>query len=365
MSAGIAGSSYDPGTLTSEEVVWSRVQLYLEEHGYLLRPRYRQGWIPSWRGQEPGAWARAEDGLTLPARVNVIDAIRIADNSLVYIKKVRADGDEQAIVAHLNTVELRQDARNRSVPILDTLPHPDEGSRFIVMPFLRYIDSPDFACVEEILYCGEQLLEGLVFLHENHIAHRDCAYKNIMMDASGLYPRGFHPILQDDLPDITARAPVLSRTSANIRYYFTDFGISSRFSAQDDNRFVVGREGLDKSVPELSNDVPYDPFKVDVYILGNVFKGQFLEKYKNFGFLEPLVLKMTARDPALRPSAETALQEWRALYRRTSVLNRFRRVEHVDATLGARLAVYASYPFLYIWLVLAFMRRRLPHPPAL
>lgn len=39
------GISYD---LRDSEVAWRDRQNMLEQHGYLLRPRFRPGWIPSW-----------------------------------------------------------------------------------------------------------------------------------------------------------------------------------------------------------------------------------------------------------------------------------------------------------------------------
>lgn len=98
-----------------------------------------------------------------------------------------------------------------------------------------------------------------------------------MMDAAALYPAGFHPIQQDWSPDYTTSARVLPRTTSNVKYYFTDFGISRRFEADDDNRLVVGNKGLDQTLPELSDTVHYDPFKADIYFLGNVFKERFLQ----------------------------------------------------------------------------------------
>ena len=100
-----------------------------------------------------------------------------------------------------------------------------------------------------------------------------------MMDASPMYPRSFHPTAQDWLPhDITTYAPHCSRSSAPvpIKYYFIDFGYSSRFAPDETNRLVVGSKGLDGEVPELSDDVPYDPFRLDVFVVGNMFRQTFL-----------------------------------------------------------------------------------------
>ena len=35
---------------------------------------------------------------------------------------------------------------------------------------------------------------------------------------------------------------------------------------------MLGTDGLDSDVPELSSKVPYDAFKVDIFILGNLFR---------------------------------------------------------------------------------------------
>ncbi len=106
----------------------------------------------------------------------------------------------------------------------------------------------------------------------------DCAYKNIMMDATAMFPRGFHPVTDICLPDdITRFAPTLPRSKVPVTYYFVDFGLSSLFAADQASRLVTGSFGLDEEVPELSDEVPYDPFKVDIFILGNLFRQQFVE----------------------------------------------------------------------------------------
>ena len=114
----------------------------------------------------------------------------------------------------------------------------------------------------------------------NYVLLSDCAYRNIMMDAAPMYPQSFHPTLLEWLPDdITIRAPYCSRSRAPspIRYYFIDFGLSSQFSLDETNRLVVGSKGLDGEVPELSDDIPYDPFRLDVFVIGNLFHQRFLK----------------------------------------------------------------------------------------
>ena len=37
-----------PGQLSSYEIMWRDRQPFLESKGYMLRPRLRPGWTPSW-----------------------------------------------------------------------------------------------------------------------------------------------------------------------------------------------------------------------------------------------------------------------------------------------------------------------------
>jgi len=99
------------------------------------------------------------------------------------------------------------------------------------------------------------------------------------MDATNMFPRGFHPIRSQKLPDCTTPAPVTSRFKVPVKYYFVDYGISSYFHprAGSQTRLVVGTDGRDRAVPELSNRVPYDPFKVDIFTIGNVLRRLFYD----------------------------------------------------------------------------------------
>lgn len=101
-----------------------------------------------------------------------------------------------------------------------------------------------------------------------------------MMDGSSIFPSGFHPSSQNSLPDLRGDAIPIRRSDAkNIKYFFIDFSLASFSEDGKEPRRVVGRVGEDTLAPELSDDVPYDPFPVDVYILGDVIRKTFLEVY--------------------------------------------------------------------------------------
>lgn len=99
---------------------------------------------------------------------------------------------------------------------------------------------------------------------------RDCAPPNIMMDGRPLFPRGWHPQASHRYPDgkiMPKASQSPSRTAVGgVRYYFIDFGISTR-----DQDLVLGDLGVIRA-PEVSDEVPYNPFKVDIYILGSTYK---------------------------------------------------------------------------------------------
>lgn len=98
------------------------------------------------------------------------------------------------------------------------------------------------------------------------------------MDPGPLVPKGSHPQMYHLTPDASRMTPVRHRYQARFpKYYFIDFGISTWFrDGHNGSRLVTGGEGQDKSVPELSYTVPYNPFKVDIYVLGNVYKNEFI-----------------------------------------------------------------------------------------
>ena len=108
----------------------------------------------------------------------------------------------------------------------------------------------------------------------SHLSHRDCSLKNILMDANQMYPLGFHPVEGSFLNDRKSIAPRISRLEAGVRYYYIDYGISSYFPPDSRRQLVLGIAGRDRDVPELTNDVPYDPFKVDIFTIGNVIRGE-------------------------------------------------------------------------------------------
>ena len=98
-----------------------------------------------------------------------------------------------------------------------------------------------------------------------------------MMGADAMYPEGFHAVASDYTPDRSDLAKYISRTAAGgVKYYFIDFGISVHIPDNLHSKLVTGIEGRDQDPPELSLDVGYDPFKLDIFIIGNMLKREFM-----------------------------------------------------------------------------------------
>jgi len=97
------------------------------------------------------------------------------------------------------------------------------------------------------------------------------------MDATHMYPLGFHPVDSEEhfLDDIRTPAPRISLLEVGVKYYFVDYGVSSYFPPGSQRELVLGIAGRDQDVPELSNNEPYDPFKVDIFTIRNVLRGEF------------------------------------------------------------------------------------------
>ncbi|KAG9046465.1 hypothetical protein FS837_004350 [Tulasnella sp. UAMH 9824] len=296
------------GYLLKDEMEWAARFEQLKAYGYLLRPRYRPGWIRPWN---PGESLLGEEEAITPVSTN-LDALRVSDGTLVFLKLVSKSSPEIEIGRLLASDELRLDPRNHTIPLLDVIEDSTNPERVIlVLPSLRSIDSPSPTTVKECLDLVNQTLEAsqaLVFLHEHHIAHRDCAMDNIMLDGRALFPGGWHPQRAYATPDAQHAIPEPSlREAKSVSYYLIDFGISTL-----NQNMTTGNLGQERA-PELSDDTPYDPYKLDVYILGMAYKRFFSLQFEEIGFILPLVEMMTHEDPTQRPTALAAYEKFKSM----------------------------------------------------
>ncbi|KAG8921653.1 hypothetical protein FRC02_012442 [Tulasnella sp. 418] len=132
-----------------------------------------------------------------------------------------------------------------------------------------------------------------------------------MMDGRRMFPEGFHPMmpyLTRDGSRILGNG--LTRTEAGgVRYFFIDFGISTMGP-----KFVFGLDGQERA-PELTDgdNVPYDPFKLDVCISGMAYRAAFMTEHRGGEVILPLVEAMTAENPAERPTAAECVDRFKTM----------------------------------------------------
>ncbi|KAL5513763.1 hypothetical protein ACEPAH_4164 [Sanghuangporus vaninii] len=303
----------DASPLLKREIMWRDRYTMLESHGYRLRQRYKPDWKPSWLGTKRLAFLHEDFHKRDSA--SSIDALRVSDGRRVFLKRVPFNSQEIVIHRFLSQPDRLEDPNNHTAPLLDTFaddkyPH----FSYLVLPLLRNYFDPEFYFVDEVVDFIGQLLDGLSYMHMAGVAHRDCSILNIKMDADPLFPKGFHPTASIlDASGSKPAYPKRRRDVDGVRYYFIDFGISSKFELGEERK-VTGIDGQDDEVPELSESVPYNPFQTDIFIIGNLVRKEFLKKYTNLNFLEPLVEDLIDQNPRERSKASEAKANSRDLH---------------------------------------------------
>ncbi|KAI0073860.1 hypothetical protein K474DRAFT_1666066 [Panus rudis PR-1116 ss-1] len=314
--------SEGPVELFRHEKFWADHQPWLAERGYMLRPRYRPDWSPSWIGKS-GFPSDYEDS-ALPINGHILDATRKSNGEIVILKHVNQNvfPFEKDISLFFSAEPYASHPRNHCVPIYEVLNVPDmENHCILVMPLLRPHDHPRMKSIGEVMEFFRQIFEGLQFMHQLHIAHRDCMTLNIMMDPRPTFPHGYHPRRMRRTIDYKGRAKYYTRTARPTKYYYIDFGLSRRYNPKDGPPREHPILGGDKSVPEFQFAPgepvrPVDPFPTDVYYLGNMIREEYLKKKVGLQFMEELVRDMVQNDPFKRPTMDEVVKRFDEILRR-------------------------------------------------
>ncbi|KAI0358586.1 hypothetical protein OH77DRAFT_1397446 [Trametes cingulata] len=304
------------GKLTKAECWWRDHQAWLAERGYALRSRYRPGWTPSWQ-DKPQSFAMDHEDWHMAERAFLLDALRISDNSLVILKRVKKSWNPEEVQLHqyLYSDSLKSDPRNHTVPIIETLEVPDDDdSTIMVLPLFRDCNDPCWLTIGEILSFIGQVLEVSALDSADSIC-RDCQAPNIMYDPRPMYPDMFHPRVPDRSRDWRGRAKHYTRTARPVKYYFIDFGLSRRYDPKEGPPREHPIRGGDKTVPEFENwnGELLDPFPTDIYYLGNMMRTEILQRYRGVEFLVPLVQDMVQTEPSKRPTIQEASRRFEEL----------------------------------------------------
>ncbi|KAF8217736.1 hypothetical protein K438DRAFT_1795553 [Mycena galopus ATCC 62051] len=153
-------------------------------------------------------------------------------------------------------------------------------------------------------------------MHEHDPYHFDIAPKNLIMDETRVVPHGSHvsyPKAHDGYRGVFSSE---NRCSVGpIDYYYIDFGLSRHYSKGKDTALMMGTLRTFPTIPELSETVPYNPFKVAVFQLGlpmaNVIKPALRVFY-------PVADRMMSTNPPDCPEPAQSLQEFNSIVNRMS-----------------------------------------------
>ncbi|KAJ3556600.1 hypothetical protein NM688_g1940 [Phlebia brevispora] len=350
------------GALRKHELWWRDSQKWLEDKGYMLRPRYQPEWVPSWEGNGRRHLLCEDGAATFYG--NLMDATRISDGKMVMLKRISDETHphELELTLFFSSEAIASNPQNHCVQVLDVLDVPNNPRlHIIVLPFLREFNDPSFQTVGEAIACFSQIFEGLQFMHQHNIAHRDCMDLNIMLDPEPMYPNMFHPVRTRVNKAMNRSAKHYTRTQRPTRYYLIDFGLSDRFDPAKGPPMTLPVWGGDKTVPEFKRD--YDarinPFPVDVYYIGNMIQESFLQKYHGLEFLTPLVEIMTQDDSSKRPTIDEVIRSfeettrklpwWKPRSRLVKVNERglckkLRSTYHLFKTIGYIVSFHSAIP---------------------
>ncbi|KAJ7923880.1 hypothetical protein B0H13DRAFT_1602192 [Mycena leptocephala] len=353
------------------EVYWFQRREFLENAGYRLRPKFHPDFALKVKHLSEQAF---HEYTATHLWHTIMDAQRISDGRLVMLKAIskQIHPYEAEMGKLLSSPPHAGNPRNHCIPIFDILQDPyDADKQIIVMPFLVRFSRPKFDTVGEVIECFRQIFEaidlpplGIEFMHENFIAHRDCGELNLLQDPT-VYPAGFHPVSTWRDPSYQGFAYHITRTKCWPRYYIIDFGLSRQYDPANGPPLEDVILGGDKSPPEHKYDA-CNPFPTDIYFVGNLLKVKFLyapyeydssrvshrthtetnlirtlgqkpSLYPPFRFLKPLIVDMTLKNPAMRPTIGEVIVRFDALCSRLSEWHLRKPGERFYSTWGQRI----------------------------
>ena len=257
---------------------------------------------------------------------------------------------------------LASNPRNHCAPLLDVIQLPNDPPIMVHSQLRPYNDPLFHTFGEFVAFLGQicevchffsplfmlpcSIVQGIQFMHENHVAHRyvllsrilfkfvtlfvrDCTSQNIMLDPSRMYPKSFHPMVIERARDYRGKAKGHTRTWCRPRYFLIDLGLSRQYDPVNGPPVEIPLRGGDKSAPEHRDmETPCNPFPTDVYYLGNLVREDYMQvctsihsqikaflshnhqKYDGFEFIEPLIADMVQKDPKKRPTMDEVVNRF-------------------------------------------------------
>ncbi|KAJ3845460.1 hypothetical protein EV361DRAFT_947874 [Lentinula raphanica] len=241
-----------------------------------------------------------------------MDALRISDSLVVAMKRVKDETSEAQIASFFSDDAHNSDPRNHCVRIINIFPVPELPEKIIVMAWMRKVMDPRFRTVGEGIQFLSEMVEGLQYMHQNNVAHRDCVINNMAMEADAMYTRPYHPVRPKKRYDWSGPALHHSRTRCPPRYYLIDFGYSQMYDPSHPRPPEHAIKSGGFTPPEGSKGIPCDLllrmslFWVASFTLHSSIPNPHMHDpgMSGFEFLRPVVEDMVVDDPAKRPTMD-------------------------------------------------------------
>ncbi|KAJ3995506.1 hypothetical protein F5050DRAFT_1903411 [Lentinula boryana] len=283
----------------SRSELWSKYRQFFQSRGYTL-------WIVGrgYNHQPPNDNPRAPDGYSYENE-DPIDVTwywtRTTDNRDVLIVLPSDGVVGENCIEVLRTMATGKNAgidRNHTLPLLHEIHH--ENLVFGVFPLVGSSFAPAwFSNIAHALESMSQIMEGVAFLHDHLVVHRDLFLSNFL---SSRRDGSWDPEQKQDF--------------LRPRYYIIDFEWAVQFSPDSEpaSRTVTGPP-LPWDIyrrpppPEMRSELPYCPFKADVWQVGKSFMGCIVHIEHVVPDVLKLFRQMSADSAEDRPSAREAVTQ--------------------------------------------------------
>ncbi len=275
--------------------------------------------ITTYRGYDP------QEERFVIVKVATIPATQ-ADPAL---ERLRKEGEIYRKMHHPNIARLIEVGLEGLYPYLVV--------EFVEGPGLRQLIRDHSPLPQDIaLFCLIDLLEGLQFIHDNHLIHRDLKPENLILSTEGQLKICDFDLALENTPEAT----VSNRLSGTVGYFAPEAVLGEPLSPQSD-LFSVGvifyemltgvrpfkRESPKQEITAITQDQPLALHKVGV---------------STIPFLEELTRSLLSRDRQQRP--ESAAEVLMQIQKRLQIPSAQER--------QSRLAEFARDPIAYQALVL-------------
>ncbi|EJD54632.1 kinase-like protein, partial [Auricularia subglabra TFB-10046 SS5] len=215
-------------------------------------------------------------------QARLMDAVRIHDGQRVVIKRVDLSRGIRHHEWNINKIfapdEVAHNPRNHCIRLLDYLRYPGTNWELLVMPQMLLFDVTPFETVDEVLQFVMQILEGVAFMHELNVAHRDIGPFNIVMYSPDLFPDGTNYLVPGYQTDLSSDPSVFrARRQVYVRYFLIDFGLSWAFPDAGSRHHLPIVRGQLKDVPEYATSQVCDGFALDVWCIGRLIETEFMD----------------------------------------------------------------------------------------